>query len=172
MHKFWWSFVSKIVMTYCEKNCSSGQGKLLKSFRLVKDQNNFWNRMLFDLFLEVFQIKKIRTIVIQIGKKILGKHFIFQTGSYQKHFPSLTLFSPKVQMHLFWDSRHYQSCNYIILSLTIEALSALHMHSRVNLEQGLRFCTGSIHIWRQIFLGHFWPTYSKQILYYSSIHSQ
>ena len=35
-----WYFVTKIVLTYCEKNCFSDQK--------VKGQNNFWgNRMLF-----------------------------------------------------------------------------------------------------------------------------
>ena len=59
-----WYFVTKIVLTYCEKNCFSDREKLLKfeaegrefakNFRLleqfiqtVKGQNNFGNRMLF-----------------------------------------------------------------------------------------------------------------------------
>ena len=31
---------------------------------------------------------------------------------------------------------------------------------------------GSIHIWRQMFFGHFWPTYPHQILYYISLFSK
>ena len=54
-----WYFVSKIVLTYCEKNCFSDQEKLLKFetegrefakiltsveqfIQTVKGQNNFW----------------------------------------------------------------------------------------------------------------------------------
>ena len=52
-----WYFVTKIVLTYCEKNCSSNQEKLLKfeaegrefakifeitRIQTVKGQNNFW----------------------------------------------------------------------------------------------------------------------------------
>ena len=54
-----WCFVSKIVLTYCEKNCFSGREKLLKFeaegrdfakflrslekfIQTVKGQNNFW----------------------------------------------------------------------------------------------------------------------------------
>ena len=53
-----WYFVTKIVLTYCEKNCSSDQEKLLKfeaegqefakilrsleHFQTVKVQNNLW----------------------------------------------------------------------------------------------------------------------------------
>ena len=54
-----WYFVTKIVLTYCEKNCSSDQEKLLKFeaegrefakffrsleqfIQTVKGQNNFW----------------------------------------------------------------------------------------------------------------------------------
>ena len=54
-----WYFVTKIVLTYCEKNCSSNQEKLLKFeaegrefakilrsleqfIQTVKGQNNFW----------------------------------------------------------------------------------------------------------------------------------
>ena len=67
------------------KNCSSDGEKLLKfeaegresgnclrsleQFILpVKGQTNFYNRMLFNLFLEVSQNEYIRTIRIQIGK--------------------------------------------------------------------------------------------------------
>ena len=40
---FWddWYFVTEIVRTYCEKKCSSDQGKLLKTFETVKGQNRF-----------------------------------------------------------------------------------------------------------------------------------
>ena len=34
------------------------------------------------------------------------------------------------------------------------------------------FEIGSIHLWRQMFLGHFWPTYPNQILYYISLCSK
>ena len=54
-----WYFVTKIVLTYCEKNCSSNREKLLKFetegrefakilrsleqfIQTVKGQNNFW----------------------------------------------------------------------------------------------------------------------------------
>ena len=52
-----WNFVTKIVLTYCEKNCSCGQllkfeaegqelAKILRSLEqfvpTVKGQNNFW----------------------------------------------------------------------------------------------------------------------------------
>ena len=54
-----WYFVTKIVLTYCEKKCSSHREKLLKfeaegrefakflrsfeqSIQTVKGQNNFW----------------------------------------------------------------------------------------------------------------------------------
>ena len=55
----YWYFVTKIVLTYCEKNCSSDGEKLLKNeaegrkfakflrsleqfIQTVKGQNNFW----------------------------------------------------------------------------------------------------------------------------------
>ena len=48
-----WYFVTKIVLTYCEKNCSSDREKLMKLeaegrefakqfIKTVKGQNNFW----------------------------------------------------------------------------------------------------------------------------------
>ena len=37
-------------------------------FEQWKVKNNFWNRILFNLFLEVSQIVYVRTIIFQIGK--------------------------------------------------------------------------------------------------------
>ena len=68
------------------KKCSSDREKLLKFeaegqefakflrpleqfIQTVKGQNNFWvTEYFFNLFLEISHIKKIRTIIIQIGK--------------------------------------------------------------------------------------------------------
>jgi hypothetical protein len=75
-------FVTKIVLTNCEKNCSSDREKLLKFkaegrefskflrsleqfIQTVKGQNNFWQQ---TVFLPASWLKKIRTIIIQIGK--------------------------------------------------------------------------------------------------------
>ena len=81
-----WYFVNKIFLIYCEKICSSDREKLLKFqaegqefskiqrsleqfYQTVKGQNNFLvTECFFDLFLEVSQISKNRTIIIQIGK--------------------------------------------------------------------------------------------------------
>ena len=76
-----WYFVTKIVLTYCEKKCSSDQEKILKFkaegrdfakilrsleqfIQTVKGKNNFFT----NLFLEVSQILKNRTIIIQTEK--------------------------------------------------------------------------------------------------------
>ena len=72
------------------KNCSSDREKLLKFkaesrefakflrsleqfIQTVKGQNNFWlTECFFNLFLEISQISKNRTIIIQIGKNYWG----------------------------------------------------------------------------------------------------
>ena len=78
----------KLSLPNVRRNCSSDQEKLLKfeangwesaKHLISQDQliqtvsdlegsNNFWNRMLFNLVLEVSQIYYIGTIIIQIGK--------------------------------------------------------------------------------------------------------
>ena len=82
---FEWYFVTKIVLTYREKNCSSDWEKILKFEAESREFAKIWDHMnnlfkqwkvrtilvtecFFKLFLVVSQIYKNRTIIIQIGK--------------------------------------------------------------------------------------------------------
>ena len=77
-----WYFVSKIVLTYCEKNCFVIEKNFWISRLEVENFQKTWDHLLkqwkvrtifdtecfFNLFLEVSQIWYIRKIQIQIGK--------------------------------------------------------------------------------------------------------
>ena len=62
-----WYFVTKIVLTYYEKNCSSDREKLLKFEAEGREFARSGQFLVTECFFNSF-MEKIRTIRIQIGK--------------------------------------------------------------------------------------------------------
>ena len=56
---------------------------------------------------------------------------------------------------------YLHKCNF---RMTISKLNRYKV-----LSVSITYQYGSIHIWRQMFWGYFWPTYHNQILYYISL---
>ena len=82
-----WYFVTKIVLTYCEKKLfewlrktfeiRDWRPRIFKHFEITRTiySNSEWSKQFlltesfFNLFLEVSHVSKIRKVIIQVGKK-------------------------------------------------------------------------------------------------------
>jgi hypothetical protein len=76
-----WYFVTKIVLTYCEKKLfwrsrktfeiQGWRPRIFKILKILSERSEQFllTECFFNLFLEISQISKNRTIIIQIGKK-------------------------------------------------------------------------------------------------------
>ena len=80
-------FVTQIVLTYCEKNCS----RTIYS-NSERSEQLLVTECFFNLFLEVSHIGKNRTIRIQTGKKLLGFRNIQEKLENSKFLMQLTLY--------------------------------------------------------------------------------
>ena len=96
------------------------------------------------------------------------------SGHVFTNFPStnLRVFSTKYNVILFilicWSAQKWEK----MPCLNNKEFVVVVFQLRNIGEKIRRFVFGSIHIWRQMFLGHFWPTYPNQVLYYISLFSK
>ena len=90
-------------------------------------------------------------------------------------------FTVKLTYIIIIKSKHFCVCehmNNICYSMQFSGLrNATKGLWRVNFRDSTKTkeskgYLGSIHIWRRMFFGYFWPTYPNQILYYISLFSK